>query len=148
MVEQLTDGIEQGARAYLDQIKAMGGVIRAIETGFMKLEIEKSAYEYQKEIEAGDRIVVGVNDFVSEEEQPTILKIDPAFEQDQKRRLAERRSQRSAQSVASALKSVESAATNGENVLDPIIEAVKIKATVGEICDVLREVYGTFEEVQ
>jgi methylmalonyl-CoA mutase N-terminal domain/subunit len=148
MIEYLTDEIERGARAYLDQIKAMGGVIKAIETGFMKREIEKSAYDYQKAIEAGRRTVVGVNDFVGEEEHPTILRIDPAVEQDQRRRLAELKSQRSSQAVAAALHDIEVAARNGENVLDSIIAAAKIKVTVGEICDVLRDVYGTFEEVQ
>jgi methylmalonyl-CoA mutase N-terminal domain/subunit len=148
MIEYLTDEIEQEARAYLERIEAMGGVIKAIETGFVKREIEKSAYDYQKAVEAGARTVVGVNDFVSEEEQPSILRIDPAVEQDQRRRLAGSKSGRSASKVAGSLATVEAAARKGENLLDPLIEAAQNKVTLGEICDVLRGVYGTFREVE
>jgi methylmalonyl-CoA mutase N-terminal domain/subunit len=147
MIEYLTDKIEQEAKAYIERIESMGGVIKAIETGYMKREIERSAYEYQKAVESGKQVVVGVNRFVGEEEQPPILKIDPAVERDQKRRLAELKSGRPAPKVAGSLRKVEAAARKGENLLDPIIEAAQNKATLGEICDVLRNVYGTFEEV-
>jgi methylmalonyl-CoA mutase N-terminal domain/subunit len=147
LIEHLTEKIEEHARTYIDQIESMGGVIKAIETGFIKREIEKSAYEYQKAIEAGDHIVVGVNEFVGEEEEIPLLKIDPAVEQDQKRRLAEFKQRRSSPAVAESLKAVESAAHGGDNLLEPIIGAARNKATLGEICDVLRSVFGTFEEV-
>jgi methylmalonyl-CoA mutase N-terminal domain/subunit len=146
LVEYLTDGIEKAAEEYMERIEAMGGVIRAIETGFMKQEIEKSAYQYQKAVELEESIVVGVNRFVGEEEKPPILKVDRAVETDQIGRLGALKAGRSAEETAGSLERLKDAARAGENVMPVIIEAARARATIGEICDVLRKVYGTFEE--
>lgn len=147
LIEYISDEIEKRARAYIEQIEAMGGVIKAIETGFIKGEIERSAYEYQKSIEAEARVVVGVNRYYSEEVPPPTLRIDPSVEIEQRRRLADLKKRRSQAQVDGNLKRVESAARDGANLMEPILEAAKAQATLGEICDVLRKVYGTFEEV-
>jgi methylmalonyl-CoA mutase N-terminal domain/subunit len=145
-VEYLTEEIEKRAKAYIEQIEAMGGVVRAIETGFIKQEIEKSAYTYQRSLETKGAVVVGLNEFLGEDTRPQTLKIDVAVEADQKARLQSLRKGRSSAIVGDCLRSVESAARAGENLLYPIIDAVKNRVTLGEICDVLKEVYGTFEE--
>ncbi|HVP58053.1 MAG TPA: methylmalonyl-CoA mutase family protein, partial [bacterium] len=147
LIEHLTDEIERRAHEYLDKIEAMGGVIPAIETGFIQQEIEKSAYAYQQSVDAKTNIVVGLNEFASESEPPNILRIAASIEADQRRRLESLKQDRSREAVAAGLKSVEAAARDGSNVLPPMIEAARAKATVGEICDVLRGVYGTFDEV-
>jgi methylmalonyl-CoA mutase N-terminal domain/subunit len=146
-MEYLTDEIEKRSQTYIDQIESMGGVIKAIETGFIKREIEQSAYAYQKAIEAEEQVVVGLNRYGGEEHKPAILKIDPARERDQKKRLGLMRRRRSAAGVGKSLKAVEEAARHGENLMIPMVEAAGNMATLGEICDVLRDVYGTFEEV-
>ncbi len=148
LIEYLTDEIERRAEDYIARIDKMGGVVRAIESGYMKSEIEKSAYEYQKKIERCESIVVGVNRFVEEDEQPRILRIDFALEEEQKRRLKTIRKNRSQSMVRKALQEIKEAANKGENLIEPIIDATKQRATIGEICDVLREVYGTFKEVE
>jgi methylmalonyl-CoA mutase N-terminal domain/subunit len=145
-IEYLTDRIETGTREYLDRIDAMGGVIKAIETGYMKQEIERSAYQYQKDVESGQSVVVGVNRYTGEERRPPILKVDPAAEEGQKRRLAALKRSRRQSAVAESLKRLEIAAAKGENLLPPMIAAAGSRATLGEMCDVLRQVYGTFEE--
>jgi len=146
LVEYLTDEIEKAAGEYMERIEAMGGVIRAIETGFMKQEIEKSAYRYQKAIEREESVVVGVNRFTGEEEKPPILKVDRSVETDQVKRLSELKRTRPSEGVTKCLRNLEAAAGKGDNLMPFIIEAAKARATVGEICDVLRGVYGTFEE--
>ncbi len=146
LVEYLTDEIEKAAQEYMERIEAMGGVIRAIETGFMKREIEKSAYEYQKAIEREESVVVGVNRFTGEEEKPPILKVNRSVETDQIKRLSELKKTRSSEDVTKCLSKLEAAAHAGENLMPVIIEAAKARATIGEICDVLRRIYGTFEE--
>jgi methylmalonyl-CoA mutase N-terminal domain/subunit len=145
-IENLTDEIEEAAKGYIDRIQSMGGVIKAIETGFMKREIEASAYDYQRSIEAGQRVVVGVNKFSGEEEQPPTMRIDPATEREQKSRLSALKNSRSSAAVSKCLDSIESAAREGDNLLEPIIEAAKNRVTLQEMCDALRRVYGTFEE--
>ena len=145
-IEKLTDEIEKEAETYIDRIQAMGGVIKAIETGFMKREIEASAYEYQRAVEEGKRIVVGVNRFSGEEEHTATLKVDPATEAQQKSRLSAMKKARPAAAVGECLASIGSAARNGDNLLEPILEAAKNRVTLQEMCDVLRGVYGTFEE--
>jgi methylmalonyl-CoA mutase N-terminal domain/subunit len=147
-IEYLTEEIERRARAYLDRIEAMGGVIKAIETGFMKDEIEKSAWAYQREVESGKRTVVGLNRFSGEERGIRILRIDPAVEDEQRKRLALLRKRREERGVARSLAALESSARRGDNLLPLLIEAARSKATLGEICDVLRGVFGTFEEGQ
>jgi methylmalonyl-CoA mutase N-terminal domain/subunit len=146
LVEYLTDEIEKAAGDYMERIEAMGGVIRAIETGFMKQEIEKSAYEYQKAVEREESIVVGVNRFAGEEEKPPILKVNRSVETDQIERLGALKAGRSAEEVAGYLARLKTAAREGENVMPVMIEAARARATIGEICDVLKTVYGTFEE--
>jgi methylmalonyl-CoA mutase N-terminal domain/subunit len=145
-IERLTDEIEEQAGAYIDRIQSMGGVIKAIETGFIKREIEASAYDYQRSIEDGERVVVGVNRFSGEEEQPPTLRIDPATEAEQRSRLSAMKKTRPEATVRECLASLQSAAEGGENLLEPIIVAAKNRVTLQEMCDVLRRVYGTFEE--
>jgi methylmalonyl-CoA mutase N-terminal domain/subunit len=146
LVEHLTDEIESRARDYLDSIEKMGGVMRAIENGYIKREIERSAYDYQRSLESKAAVVVGLNEFLGEDQAPPTFKVDPGIEAEQKKRLAALRAGRSSASVGACLKAVESAARQGANLLPPIVEAVKGRATVGEICDVLRQVYGTFDD--
>jgi methylmalonyl-CoA mutase N-terminal domain/subunit len=124
----------------------MGGVIKAIEKGFIKSEIEKSAYRYQMEIESGERTVVGVNRFRGEESKIPILRIDPAIEAGQRKRLAALKQTRSQAAVTERLGALETAAGRGDNLIPPMIEAARERVTIGEMCDVLRQVYGTFEE--
>jgi methylmalonyl-CoA mutase N-terminal domain/subunit len=145
-VEHLTDEIERRAREYLDRLETMGGVIKAIESGFIKHEIEKSAYRHQQEVESGKRTVVGVNRFTGEEGETRILRIDPAIEEDQKKRLAVLKRDRSAVRVEKSLETLEAAARDGGNLLPGMIEAAANRVTIGEMCNVLRQVYGTFEE--
>jgi len=146
-IEYLTDEIEKRAGAYLDKIEAMGGVIRAIETGFIQQEIEKSAYAYQKSLDAKTNTVVGLNDFLGDDQPLQTLKIGAEVEEEQKARLRTLKQSRPQGAVAECLKAVEAAARDGANLLPPIIEATRNKATVGEICDVLRQAFGTFDEV-
>lgn len=148
LVEYLTDELERKAQEYIARIDQMGGVVKAIENGFMKGEIEKSAYEYQKRVENRESVVVGVNRFIDEDEHPRILRIDTALEEQQKARLRSIKRNRSQSAVSKALHAIRQAALQGQNLIEPMIEAAKQRATVGEICDVLRQIYGTFKEVE
>ncbi len=146
-VEYLTDEMERRALAYIHKIDEMGGMLRAVEEGFPQREIAESAYRFQREVESGDRVVVGVNQFRTEEEEPIpILKIDETVARAQVERLRAVRGERSAGRVAAALASVERAARDGANVVPPIIEAVKAYASLGEVCDVFRKVWGAYRE--
>ena len=146
-VERLTDAIEAGASAYLEKIDAMGGAVRAIEKGFPQREIHEAAYRWQKRVESGDAVVVGVNRFTEgETTKPPILKIDPAVERDRADRLRALRGRRSAGAVESALSGVEDAARGDANLVPRILEAVEAEATLGEIADRMRAVFGTFRE--
>ncbi len=146
-VETLTNEIEQGARDYLAKIDASGGVLHAIESGFIQGEIQQAAYEYQRNIETGDRVVVGVNRYAGgEAAQPTLLHIDPVIEQEQVQRLRQLRARRNANAVKEALDGVESAARDSENLMPPILNAVKTRATVGEISAAMRRVFGEFRK--
>jgi methylmalonyl-CoA mutase N-terminal domain/subunit len=147
-VEHLTDEIERAVREYLERIASMGGVIKAIEKGFIKREIEKSAYKHQKEVESGRRTVVGVNRYTGEESRIPILKIDPAIEADQKGRLAGLRRTRPAAPVEASLAALDAAAGRGDNLMPFMIEAARNMVTIGEMCEVLKRVYGTFEEAR
>ncbi|GAB6887529.1 methylmalonyl-CoA mutase family protein [Desulfothermus okinawensis JCM 13304] len=147
LVEQLTDKIEEEAFSLMQKIDDMGGVIAAIEAGFIQRQIEDSAYEYQKQIETKDRIVVGVNEFQSKESvKVPILKIDKTVEQKQVDRVKKVREQRDNSKVEACLKRLEDAARGDENLMDPILDAVKEYATIGEICGVLREVFGEYRD--
>jgi len=148
-VEALTDEIEKRAQAYLDEIEKLGGMVAAIEQGFPQKEIERRAYEHQRAVEAKQRIVVGVNDFVVEQEEPIpVAKVDPALEREQCARVAAARARRNAAEHQRALQALDDAAQGTANLLPPIIGAVKAMATVGEIADVLRKRFGEYHPAQ
>ncbi len=147
VIEKMTDEIEQGAEAYLEKIESMGGVAPAIETGYVQREIQQAAFEYQKAIEAGQQVVVGVNRYASgEESAASILRIDPKIEEAQVERLRQLRSRRDSAAVEAALAGVEIAARGDGNLMLPILDAVKAYATVGEISARLRAVFGEYRE--
>ncbi len=142
-VESLTNQLEEKAREYLARIDDLGGAVAAIERGFMQREIQNAAYTYQREIETRQRIIVGVNQFVStDREMPDLLKVNPELEEKQKERVAKVRAQRDAAAAAAAVKAVAQAAATGANLMPPIIEAVRRYATLGEIADAMRSVFG------
>jgi methylmalonyl-CoA mutase N-terminal domain/subunit len=144
-VEALTDEIEKRAQAYIDEIDKMGGMIAAIEKSYPQKEIERRAYEHQRAVEAKQRIVVGVNEYVVSEEEPVpVAKIDPALEREQCARLAALRSKRNAAEHTRALQALDDAAQGTANLLPPIVGAVKAMATVGEIADVMRKRFGEY----
>ena len=144
-MEMLTDEIEARARTYIDQIDAMGGALAAIERGYIQGEIQDAAYAYQQAVEKGDQVIVGLNRFTVSEEPPVeILRVDPAIEQGQRARLAELRAKRDNARVSEILGRIESAARGSEALLPLFIEAVEREATLGEICKVLRGVFGEY----
>ncbi len=145
-VESLTNDIEQRALDYLDKIKKMGGVVRAIEEGYVQREIQQSAYRVQKRIEGEDSIVVGVNRFKTDEEAPkNLLEVDPEMENRQRNKLAAVKRERDEAMVKECLGVLQEAAEGSANLMPPIIEAVRAYATLGEICGVLRETFGEYE---
>jgi methylmalonyl-CoA mutase, N-terminal domain len=146
-VEYLTNEIERRAAEYIDKIDAMGGMLAAIEAGYPQREIERAAYDYQKAVEAGKEIVVGVNRFqIKEETTIPTLKIDPAFEQAQIERLRKIRAERDSAAAKAALDEVERAARSSENLMPKIIAAVEAYATLGEVADAMRRVFGEYSE--
>jgi methylmalonyl-CoA mutase, N-terminal domain len=147
-IESLTERIEQGALQYIEKIDAMGGMVSAIEQGYVQREIQNTAYEYQLQIERKQRIIVGLNQFVSSEQQSVpIGKVDPRLEEEQVARLRAMRSKRDAAKHAAALQRLEAVARDDAgNVMPTILEAVKAFGTVGEIADVLRNVFGEHQE--
>jgi methylmalonyl-CoA mutase N-terminal domain/subunit len=146
-VEALTDEIERRSREYIEKIEAMGGAVKAIDSGYIQGEIGESAYQYQKEIEAKKRIIVGLNQFQIEEEPlRDILRIKPEMEQYQKEKLARVKKERNNTKVKETLADLKRAAHGTENLVPPILEAVRVYATLGEISDTLREVFGEYRE--
>lgn len=146
-IEAMTDSIEKEAEEYLDKINSLGGMIPAIENGFVQLEIQKAAYNFEKQLESGERIVVGVNKFkVDEDEKPDLLKIDIKIQDDQIRFLHKVRAIRNLDEVKKRLDNLRIAAQGKDNLMPYIIEAVKVYASVGEICDTLREIFGEYKE--
>ena len=144
-VESLTDEIVARAMEYLDRIDKMGGAVKAVEAGYMQREIQNSAYHYQQDIEEKKQIIVGVNEFqVKEEKPPEILKIELSLEKRQKEKLAQLKAKRDNQAVTAALKGVEEAAHGTENLMPRIIDAVQTYATLGEISDAMRKVFGEY----
>jgi len=143
-IEAMTDRIEQEARDYIERIDKMGGAVKAIEAGFQAKEIEEAAYRYQMEIEASDRIVVGVNAFTVEEDDfaGELLKVDPELERAQVEKLKALRTRRTKVEVDARLQSLEDGATGDANIMPLIREAVSVYATLGEVSDVLRGVFG------
>jgi methylmalonyl-CoA mutase N-terminal domain/subunit len=146
-IEHLTNEIERGAMAYIDKIDSLGGMLRAIESGFVQTEIQKAAYEYQRAVETKEQVVVGVNDFIAEEERaiPT-LRIDPQIEHEQVQRVQALRARRDAHKTQAAIVELERRASTEENLLPAILGAVEAYATVGEISDTLRRVFGEYQE--
>jgi methylmalonyl-CoA mutase N-terminal domain/subunit len=146
-IESLTNEIEKRAAEYLGKIEVMGGMLKAIERGYVQQEIQNAAYEYQQSVDEGESIVVGVNRFEVEEEKPIpIQKIDPALEPKQIERVRALRERRDAGPWKTALASVEDSAQSGENVMPRILAAVEAYATVGEIADAMRRVFGEYRE--
>jgi methylmalonyl-CoA mutase N-terminal domain/subunit len=146
-IEYLTDQIEEKATKYIEKIDGMGGAVSAIEKGFMQREITESAYRFQREVESKKRIVVGVNDFLTEKKTPIkILQIDPSGEQKLCRRLTQIKRERKQAKVNQALDELRLAAEKeGVNLIPSILGAVKEYATLGEICDTLRGVFGEYK---
>jgi methylmalonyl-CoA mutase N-terminal domain/subunit len=145
VVESLTDEVEAAALELMRQIEDMGGAVAAIERGFQKGEIERSAYAVSQQIDSGERVVVGVNRFtVDEEEHYEPLRVDPAIEGEQVARLEKLRAERDQDAVDRALAAVRAAATGTDNVLYPLRDALRAHATVGEASDALREVWGLY----
>ena len=148
-VESLTDDVEAATRSLMEAVAERGGAVAAIEQGFQKLEIERAAYAVAGAIDAGERVVVGVNRFVLDQEDPyEPLRVDPAIEAAQTARLADLRSRRDASAVTAALERVQAAAGGRDNVLPPLKAALAAYATVGEVCDALREVWGTYQPTE
>ena len=146
-LESLTREVETHAQHYIDRIAEMGGMLRAIETGFVQKEIQQAAFQHQKAVESGRQVVVGVNRFQRDEENPyPALRVDPALEAAQVERLRQLRAKRNAGQVQAALGKVEEAARGTENLLPPLLAAVEAYATVGEISDTLRGVFGEYRE--
>jgi methylmalonyl-CoA mutase N-terminal domain/subunit len=156
-LERLTLDMEKGAFDYFGKLDAMGGMVKAIERGYPQKEIAEAAYQYQRAIEAKEKIIVGVNEFTIEEEPPPILYIDESVARQQSAKLKALRARRSNQEVQRRLEGLKKAAaqepkagTKGEispaNTMPYIVDAVRAYATVGEICEALRQVYGTYTE--
>lgn len=147
-VESLTNEMEREAEKYFDRIDALGGVIPAIEAGFFQREIADAAYRYQLELDAKQKIIVGVNDFVQEEEkiEIPILEISPEVEEKQKKRLSALRSTRDFAQVEQTLEELKSAATEDRNLMPYLLNCTRAYTTLGEMCNALTEVYGVYEE--
>jgi methylmalonyl-CoA mutase N-terminal domain/subunit len=147
-IEKLTDDMEKEAYKYFDKVEALGGVVEAIEKGFFQREISEAAYRYQKEVESGERTIVGVNDYVLEGEKITIpvLKIDPDVERLQVERTQKLRKERDNKKVDAALAGLQKASEDGTNVMPHIVDAVKAYATIGEIFQIWRDLWGEWDE--
>lgn len=148
-VEALTNRIEKEAWEYINKIDQLGGAVKAIEQGYIQKEIQDAAYEYQKEIESGKRIVVGVNKFQIDEKPPEgLLKVDPNVGILQAKKLADMKSKRDNIAVQNALNELRTGAKGDTNLMPLILNAAKVYCTEGEICDVLREVFGEYTPIQ
>jgi methylmalonyl-CoA mutase N-terminal domain/subunit len=147
-VEKLTKEMEDGTLAYFDTIDKMGGMVEAIERGFPQREIAESSYRFQQAVERREKVIVGVNDFVQDDEPPIgILYIDETAAEKQLAKLDRLKKTRDADAVSRALNRLRQAATTSENVMPPLLDAVRAYATIGEMCDALREVWGEYQEV-
>ncbi len=144
-VEHLTNELERRANEYLAQIEGMGGAVPAIESGWMQQEIQNASWAYQRDVESGREVVVGVNRYRTEGEEPKLIfRVDPRLAEAQHIRLERARRERDPEAVSRALARLRAAAEGTDNLMPPIIEAVKSYATLGEICGVLREVFGSY----
>jgi methylmalonyl-CoA mutase N-terminal domain/subunit len=147
-VETLTNEIEKRASEYISKIDTMGGMLKAIERGFVQQEIQNAAYEFQKSVDSKEQVLVGVNAFTVDHENPVSLqKIDPELERRQVERLRAFRAKRDQAKAEAAVRKIDEAARNGDNLMPIIVEAVENNATVGEICDSMRKVFGEYKEV-
>jgi len=146
-VETLTNEVERGAWDYINKINALGGMVAAIERGFPQREIAEASYRYQRELDNKEKLMVGVNAFVSEEKPLDILQIDETVAHRQAARLKKLRAERSSDEVARRLSALRAATEGKGNLMPYIYEAVKAYATLGEICDAMRDTFGTYEEV-
>jgi methylmalonyl-CoA mutase N-terminal domain/subunit len=146
-VESLTNEVEQGAREYIRKIDALGGMVPAIERSYPQREIAEASYRYQQAVDRKEKIVVGVNEYVTEEQPIEVLQIDENVALRQEDRLRRLRAERSSEEVHRRLERLRSAAEGTENLMPHIHQAVKAYATLGEICDALRTVFGAYEEV-
>jgi len=145
-VEHLTDEVEKRAMEYIERIWNLGGILRAVEEGYPQKEIAESAFRHQQEVERKQRIIVGVNDFQTESAPIPLLKIDESVTHAQLERLRAVKASRSEPAVKETLSKVELACRNGSNLFEPVLEAVKAYATLGEISDVFRKVWGAYRE--
>jgi methylmalonyl-CoA mutase N-terminal domain/subunit len=146
VIESLTDDLEGAVWELMQRVEDLGGAVAAIERGFQKNEIEHSAYQIARDVDGGDRTVVGVNKYTDDGGEPyEPLKVDPAIEEAQVKRLERLRADRDADQVARTLDALRTTATGNGNVLDPMRDALAARATVGEVCDALREVWGVYE---
>ncbi len=145
-VESLTREIERAALDYFEEIDKRGGMISCIESGWIQEQIHESAYQVQLEVERGDRTVVGVNRYSVEEPQPDPFALDPALEETQKKRLGAVRDGRPAREVEAALGRLGQAASGSDNLLPPILDAIRVRTSAGEISDVLRGIFGTYDK--
>ncbi|MGH3330341.1 MAG: methylmalonyl-CoA mutase family protein, partial [Nocardioidaceae bacterium] len=144
-VESLTDELEGEARSLMAKVEELGGAVKAIEHGFQKNEIEKAAYQIARDIDTGERIVVGQNKYQIDEEEPyEPLRVDPVIEAQQAERLANLRAERDDDEVQKHLAALRAAAEGDDNVLYPMKDALRARATVGEVCNALREVWGVY----
>jgi len=146
-VEALTDEVERGAWDYIEKIDALGGMVAAIERAYPQREIAEAAYRYQVAVDSKEKIVVGVNDYVTEEKPLDTLQIDEAVAHRQAARLKKLRAERSGDEVNRRLGALRKASAGAENLMPYLYEAAKAYATLGEICDAMRDVFGIYEEV-
>ena len=148
-VEALTDRIEQEASELIAKIDEMGGMIPAIEAGFVQRQIEDAAYTYQSQIESGDRVIVGVNKFqIAEKAAPPVFRVDASVGEAQVQRTRKLRENRDNARVSSALEALEGAARGSDNLMPLILDAVRSYATLGEVCGVLRKVFGEYSDLK
>jgi methylmalonyl-CoA mutase N-terminal domain/subunit len=146
-VEQLTNELERQAYDYFERIEKLGGVVQAIKENFFQSEIAEAAFRYQSEVEAKQRIVVGVNRYQLDEPQPELHRVDPALETQQIERVQAVRARRDTAAVEAALARLkDDAAHDGRNLMSPIIDASRVHVTMGEMCDALRDVWGVWRE--
>ena len=146
-VEALTSEVERGAWEYINKIDAIGGMVAAIDRNYPQREIAEASYRYQVEVDKKEKIIVGVNDYVVEEQQLEVLQIDETVAHQQAERLKKLRAERSPEEVTRRLGALRKAAEGKDNLMPFLYEAVKVYATLGEICEAMRDVFGTHEEV-
>ena len=145
-IETMTSEIEQEAAGLIAKVEELGGAVAAIEQGFQKSEIERSAYQIARQVDTGERVVVGVNRFgIAEDEPYQPLRVDPGIERDQAERLAVLRRGRDAKELARRIDELRRTAGTADNLLYPLREALRARATVGEVCDALRDIWGVYK---